>query len=61
MFVADLSPFLIQFSDNFGVRWYGLSYVVAFLLALILMRWISQRQNSGVSGSQLVDFVTVCS
>jgi phosphatidylglycerol:prolipoprotein diacylglycerol transferase len=60
MFIADLSPFLIQFSDNFGIRWYGLSYVVAFLLALILMRWISLRQNSGVSGSQLMDFVTVC-
>jgi phosphatidylglycerol:prolipoprotein diacylglycerol transferase len=23
-YVHDLSPFLIRFSENFGVRWYGL-------------------------------------
>ena len=30
--IHNLSPFLIRFSENFGIRWYGLSYVIAFVV-----------------------------
>jgi phosphatidylglycerol:prolipoprotein diacylglycerol transferase len=29
--VHDLSPFVIRFGDNIGIRWYGLAYVLGFL------------------------------
>ena len=29
----DLSPFIIQFSENWGIRWYGFAYVLGFLTA----------------------------
>ena len=27
--VHDLSPFLIQFNESFGLRYYGLAYVLS--------------------------------
>lgn len=31
--VHDLSPFLIRFGDNFGIRYYGLAYLLGFVAA----------------------------
>jgi phosphatidylglycerol---prolipoprotein diacylglyceryl transferase len=36
--VHDLSPFVVRFSDAFGIRYYGLAYVLAFLAAALLLR-----------------------
>ena len=36
--VHDLSPFLIRFGDNFGIRYYGLAYLLGFLCAALLLR-----------------------
>ena len=35
--VDDLSPFLIRFSDSFGIRYYGLAYALGFLIAALLL------------------------
>lgn len=56
--VHNLSPFVIQFSENFGVRWYGLSYLVGFLLSYLLLSWLAERQNAGLSRALVGDFVT---
>jgi hypothetical protein len=29
--IHDLSPFLFRFSDTFGIRYYGLAYVIGFV------------------------------
>jgi phosphatidylglycerol:prolipoprotein diacylglycerol transferase len=29
---------LVRFSDSFGIRWYGVAYVMAFLVAALLLR-----------------------
>lgn len=36
--VHDLSPFIVRFSESFGIRWYGLAYVLAFVVAALLLR-----------------------
>ena len=33
----DWDPFVIQFSENWGIRWYGLAYVLGFLTAAWLL------------------------
>lgn len=38
-----LDPFLVRFSENFGIRWYGLSYLAGFVVAYFLLRWLSRR------------------
>jgi len=46
--VDDLSPFLIQFTENFGIRYYGLAYLLGFAVAL----WLLHRY--GRAGRSLV-------
>jgi phosphatidylglycerol:prolipoprotein diacylglycerol transferase len=31
--IHDLDPYLIHFSGNFGIRWYGISYLLGFIAA----------------------------
>ena len=40
--VHHLSPFAIQFSDGVGIRWYGLSYAMGFLVAWMVLRWLAR-------------------
>ena len=35
--VHDLDPFLFQFTENFGIRYYGLAYALGFLVAIWLL------------------------
>jgi phosphatidylglycerol---prolipoprotein diacylglyceryl transferase len=56
--VHSLSPFLVQFSDNFGIRWYGTAYLAGFLFGYLLITWLSERQNAGLSRALVGDFVT---
>jgi phosphatidylglycerol:prolipoprotein diacylglycerol transferase len=36
--VDNLSPFVVRLTGSFGVRYYGLAYVLAFFVAAILLR-----------------------
>jgi len=56
--VHNLSPFAIQFSETFGIRWYGLAYLSGFVggyLALLLM---TRKGRTRFQEAQLADFVT---
>ena len=58
MYIHDLSPFLLRFTQDFGLRWYGLSYLAGFVFAYFFIYWISQRQQKGFSTDLVGDFVT---
>lgn len=57
MYIHELNPFAIQFSESFGIRWYGLSYMLGFICAYLLIRWLTYRQRAGLSPSRVVDFI----
>ncbi len=59
MYVNELSPFVIRFADGFGIQWYGLSLMVSFLLAFLLIRWMTLRQRSEMKLKMTMDFVTL--
>jgi phosphatidylglycerol---prolipoprotein diacylglyceryl transferase len=42
--VHDLSPFAVRFSGDFGVRWYGLSYILGFVYGWGVMTWLAKRR-----------------
>lgn len=56
--VHNLDPFLIQFSDSFGIRWYGLAYVTGFICAFLFMKWFSEKKISPLTVEQASDFLT---
>ena len=57
-FLHDLSPFLFEFRDGFGLRWYGLAYVIAFLLGGGLYQWLARRGFTDLPPEQVSDFIT---
>lgn len=57
-YVHDLSPFLIQFSENVGLRWYGLAYVGGFIGGYYLYRWLSRRGYADLPEKDVSDFIT---
>lgn len=56
--VHNLDPFLIHFSGNIGIRWYGLAYVTGFICAFLFMKWFSERKISPLTVEQASDFLT---
>ncbi len=56
--VHNLSPFLIEFSDGFGIRWYGLSYLVGFFLVYFFVDYMTKKGRTLLTREQAGDLVT---
>ena len=56
--VHDLDPFIFRLTETFGPRWYGFSYLLGFVCAYFLIRWLSYRQNSELKEEMISDFIT---
>jgi phosphatidylglycerol:prolipoprotein diacylglycerol transferase len=53
--VHDLSPFVVRFPEGFwleGVRWYGVAYVLGFVVAAVLLRLYFKRGRSPLDTEQ---------
>jgi phosphatidylglycerol:prolipoprotein diacylglycerol transferase len=59
-YLHRFSPFLVEFGSGSGVglRWYGLSYVLAFLLANALLTRLARRGLSPIAPEKTGDFIT---
>jgi phosphatidylglycerol---prolipoprotein diacylglyceryl transferase len=57
-YLHDFDPFIFRLWGNVGPRWYGMSYVLAFLFAYLLLRVLSRRGLLDLPQSVLGDFVT---
>lgn len=57
-YLHDLSPFIIEFANGFGLRWYGLAYVSAFLIGYWLYHWLAKRGYADMAPEQVSDFIT---
>jgi phosphatidylglycerol:prolipoprotein diacylglycerol transferase len=55
--VDRLDPFLIRFTGNFGIRYYGISYVLGFLAAAWLLRSYARAGRSLLPGDKIADFM----
>lgn len=56
--VHDLSPFLIQFNETLGLRYYGLAYVFGFFGAWALLRLYHRKGRSTLGPGALADLMT---
>ncbi len=59
-YLHRLSPFLVEFGSGsgIGVRWYGLSYVLSFLLANWLLVRLARRGLAPIAPEKVGDFIT---
>ena len=62
--IHDLSPFIFKFpemslwGDQFGIRWYGFSYMLGFICAYKIISWLAERQRAGLNYTMVGDFIT---
>ena len=56
-YVHDLSPFLLRFGGNFGLRWYGLAYVAAFIFGILIVRRLSRLGYCDIPVEKVSDFI----
>lgn len=56
--VHNISPFLWEFSNSFGIRWYGLAYLCGFFLTYYIIDQMAKRGAALISRDQAADFVT---
>jgi phosphatidylglycerol:prolipoprotein diacylglycerol transferase len=53
----DLDPYVIRFTDGFGLRWYGLSYVAGFVAAYFILRWMGSRELTPIKPERAGDVI----
>jgi phosphatidylglycerol:prolipoprotein diacylglycerol transferase len=56
-YLHDLSPFIFRFPNGMGLHWYGLAYVLSFLLGGWLYQWLARRGYTDLPAEQVPDFI----
>ena len=58
--VWDVDPWLVRFSDSFGIRWYGLLFALTFLVGYILfLRFFKKEGLSDELLDQLTLYIAI--
>jgi phosphatidylglycerol---prolipoprotein diacylglyceryl transferase len=55
--VDDLDPFLIHFTGNFGIRYYGLTFAIGFVVAAWLLHVYARAGRSFLPADKIADFM----
>ena len=56
--VNNLSPFLVQFGENFGIRYYGVAYMLGFACAWALLHLYHRAGRSSLAANSIADLMT---
>ncbi len=57
-YLHKLDPYIFHVTETFGPRWYGLSYVMAFICGYALLAWLSKKGYADIHQAQVGDFIT---
>src|SRR5213595_2478624 len=57
-YLHDLDPIIFRIYDNVGPRWYGLSYVLAFISSFVLFLWLAKRGYADLPVERVGNFIT---
>jgi phosphatidylglycerol:prolipoprotein diacylglycerol transferase len=58
MYVHNLNPFALQFTDTFGIRWYGLAYLAGFLCSYFTAELLIRRGRMLLPLVKVADLIT---
>ena len=56
-YIDHFSPFIVEFWNGFGIRWYGTAYVMAFLLGYWMLCWFARHGYSELKEDKIGDFI----
>jgi phosphatidylglycerol:prolipoprotein diacylglycerol transferase len=57
-FIEHPRPYLWQFGDHLGIRFYSLAYLAGFYVLFVGLRWQSARGWTRLRGDAIADYVT---
>ena len=57
VWVHDLNPVAVRFTESFGIRWYGLAYVAGFIAAWWLLVALAKRQLIQIKPQAVADVI----
>lgn len=57
-YVHTLNPFLIEFYNGFGIRWYGLAYLAGFVCGYFVIHYLAKKKITPMKPEQVGDFIT---
>jgi phosphatidylglycerol:prolipoprotein diacylglycerol transferase len=57
-YIHQLSPYIVRFSDRFGLHWYGFAYVMAFVCGYWVYHWLARRGYGELPPEKVGDFIT---
>jgi phosphatidylglycerol---prolipoprotein diacylglyceryl transferase len=60
IFVHNLSPFAIRFTETLGIRWYGLAYLSGLVFGWISIRLVAKKGITPLTAEDATDFTTYC-
>jgi phosphatidylglycerol:prolipoprotein diacylglycerol transferase len=56
-FFDNLSPYIFRLPNGMGLHWYGLAYVLSFLLGGSLYHWLAKHRYTDLPPAQVSDFI----
>ncbi len=56
-YVHDLDPVALSLWGPLALRWYGLAYLMGFLVAVVLLKWLGRRNLWVLPAEKATDFV----
>ena len=59
-YLHHLDPFIFHVTQNIGPRWYGMSYVMAFVCAYVLLKILAKQGYADLAPEKVGDFITGC-
>ena len=57
IYVHQLDPIIIQFSDNIALRWYGMAYLAGFLGGYLLLKHFAEKKLWVLPPEKTADFI----
>lgn len=55
--VHNLSPFIVRFSDEIGIRYYGVAYLMGFIGGALLLHAYARAGRSRLPSEQIADLI----
>jgi len=59
-YLHRLDPFVFQFTETVGLRWYGVAYIAGFFTAWLIFRWMAKSAFSSLRIDKAGDLVFAC-
>jgi phosphatidylglycerol:prolipoprotein diacylglycerol transferase len=59
MYLHAFGPFVWRLTDQLGIHWVGLSYMLSFFISWLFLAWLISRQRAPLGSEMVLDFLLI--